>query len=107
MSMDRNVIWEMSEKCGGVFQFTVLLQKRIRELVKGAPKLVDTSESNVIQVALQEIQAGKVCLEALTPEELEDMERRAAGEGLEAAVAAQEDEKPIDPTAAVRELLSR
>jgi len=106
--MDRNVIWDMSERCGGPFQFTVLLQKRIRELVKGAPKLVDTSESNVIQIALQEIQEGKVSLEPLTAEELEAIEKAAAGEALEQKLAARDgDDKPIDPTAAVRELLSK
>ena len=34
------VIDELEEKVGGRFQLTALLQKRIRELVAGAPRLV-------------------------------------------------------------------
>lgn len=35
------IIDELDAKVGGRFKLTALLQKRIRELVAGAPRLVD------------------------------------------------------------------
>jgi len=47
--MDSTNIWELAEKTGGVFKLTVLLQKRVQELVRGAPKLVSTAESDLMK----------------------------------------------------------
>ena len=110
--MDRNIIWEMSQKCGGVFKFTVLLQKRIRELINGAPKLIETDESNVIQVALMEIAEGKVSMVRLTEEEIEQIKAQAASEREDLGGSSDDSggspgDRPIDPTATVRELLSK
>ena len=69
--MDSTKIWELAEKTGGVFKLTVLLQKRVQELIRGAPKLVDCPYGDVLSVALKEVQEGKVSLENLTDEELE------------------------------------
>ena len=69
--MDSTKIWELAEKTGGVFKLTVLLQKRVQELIRGAPKLVDCPHADVLTVALKEVQEGKVSLEYLTDEELE------------------------------------
>ncbi|MDA1195320.1 MAG: DNA-directed RNA polymerase subunit omega [Planctomycetota bacterium] len=54
------VIDELEQKVGGRFLLTALLQKRIRELVAGAPRLVDIRSDNPIDVAIEEIRAGKI-----------------------------------------------
>lgn len=56
------ILDELEAKVGGRFQLTALLQKRIRELVAGAPRLVDTRSDNPIDVAIEEVRAGKVSL---------------------------------------------
>jgi DNA-directed RNA polymerase subunit K/omega len=78
--MDRTKLWELSSKVGGLFKLTVLLQKRIRELVNGAPKLVETSTEDYIQIALMEVEQDKISLEHLTDEELKS-EEEAEGAG--------------------------
>jgi len=70
--MDSTNIWELAEKTGGVFKLTVLLQKRVQELVRGAPKLVSTAESDLMKVALMEVMAGKIELIPLTEEEINE-----------------------------------
>jgi len=62
------IIDELEAKVGGRFQLTALLQKRIRELVAGAPRLVDIRSDNPIDVAIEEIRAGKI---ELVPEDAE------------------------------------
>ncbi len=59
---------EIVDKLGGRFKLTALLQKRIRELVAGAPRLVDIRSDNPIDVAIAEVRAGKV---ELVPEDAE------------------------------------
>ena len=54
------IIDELEEKIGGRFQLTALLQKRVRELVAGAPRLVEIRSDNPIDVAIEEIRAGKI-----------------------------------------------
>lgn len=54
------VIDELEEKIGGRFLLTALLQKRIRELVAGAPRLVEIRSENPIDIAIEEIRAGKI-----------------------------------------------
>jgi DNA-directed RNA polymerase subunit omega len=56
------IIDELETKIGGRFELTVLLQKRIRELVAGAPRLVETRSENPIDIAIEEIRAGKIDL---------------------------------------------
>jgi len=58
------IIDELDVKVGGRFKLTALLQKRIRELVAGAPRLVDIRSDNPIDVAIAEVRAGKVELVA-------------------------------------------
>jgi DNA-directed RNA polymerase subunit K/omega len=70
--MDSSKIWELADKSGGVFKLTVLLQKRVQELIRGAPKLVDTPESDVLKIALQEVEEGKIELIQLTEDELNE-----------------------------------
>ena len=58
------IIDELDAKVGGRFKLTALLQKRSRELVAGAPRLVDIRSDNPIDVAIAEVRAGKVELVA-------------------------------------------
>ncbi len=62
------VIDELEQKIGGRVQLSALLQKRIRELVAGAPRLVEIRSENPIDIAIEEIRAGKI---DLVPEDAE------------------------------------
>ncbi|HJN55631.1 MAG TPA: DNA-directed RNA polymerase subunit omega [Candidatus Poseidoniales archaeon] len=59
------------DQCGGVFKTTVLLQKRVRELNRGAERLITTDMKNPISIALLEIEQGKL---ALVPDDEENRE---------------------------------
>ena len=63
--MNKSEIDGLAEKFGGRFKLTVLIQKRVRELVKGAQKLIVTDHKNLIDVAIEEIKAGKVVYEGM------------------------------------------
>jgi DNA-directed RNA polymerase subunit omega len=58
------ILDELETRVGGRFKLTALLQKRIRELVAGAPRLVDVRSENPIDIAIEEVRAGKVTLVA-------------------------------------------
>ena len=60
------ILDELEARLGGRFVLTALLQKRVRELVAGAPRLVETRTDNPIDVAIEEIRAGKI---ELVPED--------------------------------------
>jgi len=62
------IIDELESRVGGRFKLTALLQKRIREIVAGAPRLVEIRSDNPIDVAIAEIRAGKI---DLVPEDAE------------------------------------
>ena len=72
--MDRTKVMELADKVGGLFRLTVLLQKRVQELVTGSPKLVDTKETNPIRIAMLEVEADAIELVNLTEEELAQLE---------------------------------
>ena len=63
--MNKSEIDGLAEKFGGRFKLTVLIQKRVRELVKGAQKLIESDHKNLIDVAIDEIKAGKVAYEGM------------------------------------------
>ena len=67
--MDKSEIDAMAEKFGGRFKLTVLIQKRVKELVKGAARLVETDHKNLIDVALEEIRQGKLQWEGMLDDE--------------------------------------
>lgn len=49
------------DKVGGAFRLSVLLQKRVRELVRGARPLVEMTErDSPIDIALREVLTDKV-----------------------------------------------
>jgi DNA-directed RNA polymerase subunit omega len=71
---------QMSEKFGGRYKLTVLIQKRLKELVKGGQKLVELEDRNLINVVLEEIRQGKVTWEGLDLEEKEEGRKKAKKE---------------------------
>lgn len=106
--MDRRMVWELTARCGGVFKFTVLVQKRIQELVRGSPKLTEISSTDPIAIALQEIQEGLIDLEALSKNEIEEMQRSMEEQAAAQALLNQEvpQGRPGEPsTQAITEFL--
>ena len=61
--MNKSEIDELAEKVGGRYRFTVLLQKRVKELTRGAVRLIESDAKNLIHVAMEEIKQGKVGIE--------------------------------------------
>ncbi len=55
--------------CGGVYKTTVLIQKRLRELNRGARKLVDEHAKNPIVIVMREIEEGRI---ELIPDTIEN-----------------------------------
>ena len=65
MTQNYTEIDQLAEKFGGRYKLTVLIQKRLKELVKGAQKLVDLEDRNLINIVIEEIRQGKVTFEGL------------------------------------------
>lgn len=74
--MDKSEIDGLAEKFGGRFKLTVLIQKRVKELVKGAARLVETDHKNLIDVAIEEIRQGKLQWEGMLDDEPERKSRK-------------------------------
>jgi len=83
---------------GGVFKTTVLIQKRLRELNRGARKLVDDESKNLIETVMKEIEEHKIELIPDSEENREliraEVERMTADQAASVEVdeAATEDE---------------
>jgi len=77
MKVDR--LEALTRKVGGRFRLTSLLQKRLSELVKGSPPLVDLPAKDYFEVALREIEEGKI--ELLRPWTAEEKALKEAAEG--------------------------
>ena len=61
--MDSERLERLTRKVGGRFRLTALLQKRMSELVRGSPPMLDVEPEiaeNLFEVALQEIEAGRI-----------------------------------------------
>jgi DNA-directed RNA polymerase subunit K/omega len=58
----------LDETVGGRFKLTALLQRRIQEVIKGSPRLIEGKTP--LRSALAEIEAGKI--EMVEPEIAED-----------------------------------
>ena len=52
-----------------------MIQMRLKELVKGARKLVDLEDRNLINIVMEEIRQGKVSLEGQDIEESLETEK--------------------------------
>ena len=63
--MNKSEIDELAEKIGGRYRFTVLVQKRVKELIRGATRLIESDSKNLIQVAIEEIKQGKIGIEPI------------------------------------------
>lgn len=103
--------WDRAkEKVGNTFELTVLIQKRVRELIRDRQRpLVDFEHRNPIQVALEEILQDKIYLAPPThADESNSPPKQAHEVAAEAAAAAaaesteQASVSPLgdDPTAA-------
>ena len=78
--MEKQEIDDLAESVGGRFRLTVLLQKRLRELARGAVPLVETESRNLIDIAMAEVRAGKVTYEGQDLEkEADEVARRMKG----------------------------
>ena len=58
--IDQDRLEALYSQCGGVFRAAVLIQKRIKELNRGAKRLVDGDFRNPIEVAIAEIEQNKI-----------------------------------------------
>ena len=63
---DTTLPQRLQKSVSGSFHKTALLQKRVRELIKGAAPLIETRERNPIKVAFLEMERGLI---ELIPEE--------------------------------------
>jgi DNA-directed RNA polymerase omega subunit len=57
-----SLVEEAMKKVGNRFKLAVLMQKRVRELQRGAPRLVQSDARDPIEVVLQEIIQEKITL---------------------------------------------
>ena len=57
--MDESVVHYLSEKVGGRFQLTALVQRRLIELNRGARPLVDDQQTN-LRTVIEELMQGKL-----------------------------------------------
>ena len=79
--MDADRLEQLTQKVGGRFRLTALLQKRLAELVRGSPPLVDLPSNNYFEIALREIEEGRI--ELLRPWTAQDGARPAVAETAE------------------------
>ena len=62
--MEQSLPQELVKQIGGSFRLTTLLQKRVRELVRGQKPLFETRERNYIKIASEELKRGLIELVA-------------------------------------------
>ena len=60
--MEDSLPQQLVRQVGGSFELTTLLQKRVRELVRGQKPLFETRERNYIKVAAEELRRGLIQL---------------------------------------------
>jgi len=51
------------KKVGGQFRLTALVQRRLKELIEGARPLVETEGKTIIEIAVAEVQEGKIAID--------------------------------------------
>ncbi len=57
---------KLVRQVGGSFRLTALLQKRVRELVRGQKPLFETRDRNYVRIASEELERGLI---ELVPDE--------------------------------------
>ena len=60
--MDESLPKRLTRHAGGSFKLTALLQKRVRELVRGQRPLYETRERDYVEIALEELKRGLITL---------------------------------------------
>jgi DNA-directed RNA polymerase subunit K/omega len=60
--MDNSLPQHLVDQVRGSFRLTTLLQKRVRELVRGQRPLFETRERNYIKIAAEELNRGLIDL---------------------------------------------
>ena len=60
--MEESLPQQLVRQVGGSFKLTALLQKRVRELVRGQKPLFETRERNYIKMAAEEMRRGLIQL---------------------------------------------
>jgi DNA-directed RNA polymerase subunit omega len=68
--MEFQKILEATEKLGGPFAMTALLQKRVRELVQGSKPYVQTDKTRPIDIALEEVLHERIGLDYIGEQEI-------------------------------------
>jgi DNA-directed RNA polymerase subunit K/omega len=58
--MDLTLPQRLQQSVQGSFHKTALLQKRVRELIRGAAPLIETREVNPIKIAFLEMERGLI-----------------------------------------------
>ncbi len=58
--MDLTLPQRLQQSVQGSFHKTALLQKRVRELIRGVAPLIDTRETNPIRIAFLEMERGLI-----------------------------------------------
>ncbi len=64
--MEQTLPQALVQQVGGSFRMTALLQKRVRELVRGQKPLFETRERNYMKIAAEELKRGLI---ELVPDE--------------------------------------
>ena len=77
--MDLTLPQRLQQSVQGPFHKTALLQKRVRELIRGGPPLIDTRETNPIKIAFLEMERGLI--ELIPDEDPSGLPPAAASEG--------------------------
>jgi DNA-directed RNA polymerase subunit K/omega len=65
IALDYPELESLYSMAGGKFRLTVLLQRRVQELVSGSPRLIKISDKHskdYVYIAVQELKAGKIRL---------------------------------------------
>ena len=62
--MEESLPQQLVRQVNGSFRMTALLQKRVRELVRGQKPLFETRERNYIAIAHEELRRGLIDLVA-------------------------------------------
>lgn len=54
---------ELVKRIGGQFRLSALVQRRLKELVEGARPLVEPKGKTFIEIAIEEIDEGKIAID--------------------------------------------
>lgn len=58
--MDLKKLSDAEKLVGGKFRLSTLMQKRLVELMRGAPKLVNSGATNLHEIVIEEILQGMI-----------------------------------------------